>query len=146
MARYRKKPVVIEAFQTNTPTEIETLEGTMRADAGDWIITGVKGETYPCKPDIFEATYDPYAEAEVERPVLDQWLADHLGRSVQLVNRGGQFLLGTLRRFDTEHVVVANDSGQLSCARIQDLWLFNEASKVLPAPDGALPRPRGLRP
>ena len=39
--------------------EIETLEGTIRADPGDWIIKGVKGEFYPCKPDIFAATYDP---------------------------------------------------------------------------------------
>lgn len=38
---------------------IETLEGTMRADVGDWVICGVKGELYPCKPDIFEATYEP---------------------------------------------------------------------------------------
>lgn len=38
--------------------EIETLEGVMRADVGDWIINGVKGEFYPCKPDIFAATYD----------------------------------------------------------------------------------------
>ena len=37
---------------------IRTLEGTMRADAGDWIIRGVQGEFYPCKPDIFEATYE----------------------------------------------------------------------------------------
>ena|SRR3990167_2433386 len=38
---------------------IKTLEGTMRADPGDWIIRGVKGELYPCKPDIFAATYEP---------------------------------------------------------------------------------------
>lgn len=38
---------------------IETLEGAMAADPGDWIICGVKGEFYPCKPDIFEATYEP---------------------------------------------------------------------------------------
>lgn len=38
---------------------IETLEGRMKAEIGDWIITGVKGEHYPCKPDIFAATYDP---------------------------------------------------------------------------------------
>lgn len=38
--------------------EIETLEGTMRAEPGDWIIRGVKGELYPCKPDIFEQTYE----------------------------------------------------------------------------------------
>lgn len=38
---------------------IGTLEGTMRAEPGDWIITGVQGEQYPCKPDIFAATYEP---------------------------------------------------------------------------------------
>jgi hypothetical protein len=38
---------------------IDTLEGEMRADKGDWIIQGVKGEFYPCKPDIFDATYEP---------------------------------------------------------------------------------------
>lgn len=38
---------------------IDTLEGTMRADLGDWIICGVKSEFYPCKPDVFEATYEP---------------------------------------------------------------------------------------
>ena len=39
--------------------EIYTLEGVMTADEGDWIIRGVQGEFYPCKPDIFEATYEP---------------------------------------------------------------------------------------
>lgn len=44
-----------------TPTEvhISTLEGVMVGQIGDWIIRGVQGELYPCKPDIFEATYDP---------------------------------------------------------------------------------------
>ena len=60
--KFRKKPVVIEAEQVNAPVEIVTLEGTMRADPGDWIITGVKGERYPCKPDIFAATYEPVEE------------------------------------------------------------------------------------
>lgn len=88
MAKYRKKPVVIEAFcwtgdehQTEDPVwicdamaegrarfenvdtpdvslMIHTLEGAMRADRGDWIIRGIKGEIYPCKPDIFAATYE----------------------------------------------------------------------------------------
>lgn len=56
--RYRKKPVVIEARgPIAEPEFIETLEGTMHAAVGDYIITGVKGEQYPCKPDIFLATY-----------------------------------------------------------------------------------------
>lgn len=58
-AKYRKKPVIIEAYQTNIEMDIETLEGTMHASVGDYIITGVDGEQYPCKPDIFEKTYDP---------------------------------------------------------------------------------------
>lgn len=64
MAKYRKKPVVIEASQVSEVEDIVTLEGTMRAEVGDWIITGVKGERYPCKPDIFEATYEAVVEEE----------------------------------------------------------------------------------
>lgn len=80
--KYRKKPVVIEAVQffdePDTISElsefmnqtvisyeqgrpillIDTLEGTMMANEGDWIIKGVNGEFYPCKPDIFEKTYE----------------------------------------------------------------------------------------
>ncbi len=81
--QYRKKPIVIEAIQfdgwnwkecmqfmsdkdlafTDDLTrkenlKIDTLEGTMIANVGDWIIKGVKGEFYPCKPDIFKATYE----------------------------------------------------------------------------------------
>jgi len=44
--------------------EIKTLEGVMRANENDYIIQGVKGELYPCKPDIFEMTYEPVAEGE----------------------------------------------------------------------------------
>lgn len=84
MAKFRKKPVVVEAIlfggknhnevmawaakvakSRETPLVpsqdsmiITTLEGDMEAIAGDWIIQGVKGEFYPCKPDIFDATYD----------------------------------------------------------------------------------------
>lgn len=89
MVKFRKKPVEIEAIQYNGPftldemretwgdafkpivvsldgragvvcgLAIETLEGTMKAEPLDWIIRGVKGEFYPCKPDIFSATYEP---------------------------------------------------------------------------------------
>jgi hypothetical protein len=84
MAFYRKKPVVIKAVQYdgnfrcldifsinevshfiisrdeegNQCIKIPTLEGEMTASIGDYIIRGVKGEYYPCKPDIFEATYE----------------------------------------------------------------------------------------
>lgn len=90
---YRKKPVVIEAFQLehrgmvgadwfwdavsenkiviynfgkqySEPAycEIKTLEGIMRAETGDYLIKGIQGEIYPCKPDIFEATYESCEE------------------------------------------------------------------------------------
>ncbi|PRR70911.1 hypothetical protein [Clostridium thermopalmarium] len=78
MAKYRKKPVEVEAVQytgknineiynfvrkhlfrdIDRNLSIQTLEGTMKATPGDWIIKGVNGEFYPCKPDIFEKTYE----------------------------------------------------------------------------------------
>lgn len=76
--KYRKKPVVIEATQWHQTGDhpmvrdhetvlgmgvIDTLEGPHLVTPGDYIITGVKGEHYPCKPDIFELTYEP-AEQE----------------------------------------------------------------------------------
>lgn len=93
MTRYRKKPVVVDAWQwhgdfTDAPAwvlgqmdageltatrdssafgdtrriRVETREGVMFAWPGYWIIRGVQGELYPCKPDIFAATYDPVDE------------------------------------------------------------------------------------
>ena len=56
--KYRKKPVIVDAYQTDKELDIETLEGTMHANVGDYIITGVNGEQYQCKLDIFEKTYE----------------------------------------------------------------------------------------
>ena len=99
MAQYRKKPVVIEAIQFNGKNaeeieqwsnnnvkagpvsedtltraylEIETLEGTMTAQPNDYIIKGVNGEFYPCKPDIFEKTYDSEVTTFEERLIKEQ--------------------------------------------------------------------------
>lgn len=52
----------IEKKLHHATISVRTIEGTMRAELGDWIIKGVKGELYPCKPDIFEATYDAEPE------------------------------------------------------------------------------------
>lgn len=57
--KFRKKPVVVEAVQIQESQTIETLEGTMTGNRGDWLITGVKGEQYFCKDDIFKLTYEP---------------------------------------------------------------------------------------
>jgi len=75
--KVRKKPIIVEAIQwtgynlskiqrfykpenilVGNQIIIGTLEGTIKANIGDWIIKGVKGEFYPCKPDIFEQTYE----------------------------------------------------------------------------------------
>ena len=98
MSSFRKKPVVIEAIQWTGDNSMEvldfgndgpmplwgddftvdmdksevyilTLEGKHTATKGDWIIRGIKGEFYPCQPDIFEATYEPAAQPEKKTPV-----------------------------------------------------------------------------
>ena len=66
MPKFRKKPVVIEAVRLTRRTEIDTLEGTMIGSPGDWLITGIQGEQYPCKHDIFVATYEPIDELGVQ--------------------------------------------------------------------------------
>jgi hypothetical protein len=95
MAKFRKKPVVIEAVQyldkpagmgffelrqfvgsalipymldSTGALGIETLEGVMRVSVGDWVIKGVNGEFYPCKPDIFDKTYEQVDEAGSDQP------------------------------------------------------------------------------
>lgn len=78
--KYRKRPIVIEAFRygfdlqpdwfrhhvdelniviRNNSCLIHTPEGTMQGEVGDWIIQGIMGEIYPCKPEIFIVTYEP---------------------------------------------------------------------------------------
>ncbi|WP_422446026.1 hypothetical protein [Thermoanaerobacterium sp. DL9XJH110] len=68
--KFRKKPVVIEAYQTDKEMIIETLEGPLRASPGDWIIRGIRGELYPCKPDVFERTYEPVSDDEELTPYI----------------------------------------------------------------------------
>lgn len=69
--KYRKKPVVVEAYKTDKEFIIHTLEGDMKASVGDYIITGVNGEQYPCKPDIFEKTYEAVTNTnEVEKKIV----------------------------------------------------------------------------
>lgn len=92
MSKFRKKPVIIEAVQFDGTDEscdwllpqlvsgvisrscnklyIKTLEGVMEASLGDWIIKGVNGEFYPCKPDIFDKTYERVEETEYNGPYV----------------------------------------------------------------------------
>ena len=108
--KYRKKPVVVEAKRCDDSTtpaeiaswcggkacgvgdlsakqwvEIPTLEGTMRADYGDYIIKGVKGEFYPCKPDIFVSTYEPVPHQKIEaQPAIPAPLIEIIARLIAL--------------------------------------------------------------
>lgn len=93
MAKFRKKPVTVDAVQftqemldcaiawprgvfARKTSSIKipevpvcyTKEGMLDVSIGDWIISGIKGETYPCKPDIFEATYDAIPDDPMEAP------------------------------------------------------------------------------
>ncbi|EOW2622358.1 hypothetical protein ACOU99_002911 [Enterococcus hirae] len=110
--KYRKKPVVIEAFKLNSRgligeewfwdavsenriitynfgknypqdawCEIKTLEGIMVAKTGDYIIRGVEGEIYPCKPDIFEKTYDvasQQSQLDDNQKIVLEWAKEYL--------------------------------------------------------------------
>jgi len=62
MAKFRKKPVVIEAIRIREQVAISTLEGTLVGNAGDWLITGIEDEKYPCDDAIFRQTYEPVDE------------------------------------------------------------------------------------
>ena len=53
-----KKPIPIKCIQIDEPFEVETMEGTLRGKAGDWLMVGINGEIYPCDREIFEKTYD----------------------------------------------------------------------------------------
>ena len=76
MGQYRKKPVIVEAYQTDTSITIHTLEGDLKGEKGDWIITGLRGEQYPCKPDIFEETYEAVEAVAQEKSLGEQIALD----------------------------------------------------------------------
>ena len=140
MTKYRKKPVVIEAFKfyvdafpdwfTNAVTknkvilhdcnynkksfkvarcEIKTLEGTMVAHEGDYIIKGIKGELYPCKPDIFEETYEEVgklslsATIDIDR-VIDSFSEKLEERVKELLNPSQITIDGSLSKDDIKEL------------------------------------------
>ena len=73
VAENRTDPILSGAMGGDDPhLEIDTLEGVMKASPGDWIIRGVQGEFYPCKPDIFEATYEPVPEP-IDESEIEVW-------------------------------------------------------------------------
>ena len=135
--KYTKKPVTIEAVQWTGKNydemrhflpygvrrfdvdglHINTLEGDMRADTGDYIIKGVKGEFYPCKPDIFKQTYSP-AETSVQPESCP--FCDAPGTDVHIVQGNPRYCKcyvcgaqGPLGNTDSEAVVFWNDRAEV---------------------------------
>jgi hypothetical protein len=117
--KFRKKPVVIEAFvfrQDPIPDwfmdkvttneiimypeycEINTLEGTMIGNLGDYIIKGVKGEIYPCKPDIFEQTYELETADDTEFSGKVNWFDNFTFNTgseyIRVKKEGDEIILG----------------------------------------------------
>lgn len=150
-ARYRKRPVVVEAMQFtaascaavcewmgidheetgrcgfDTPLIIETLEGEMRAVVGDWIIKGVQGEFYPCKPDIFEATYETATTpAKVQPDSALRIAAQAFSDFIAMVDSGM-----TVFPLDSNHP----DSEQNTYERV----LTNLRAALGVSPDGMVP-------
>ena len=135
--KYTKKPVTIEAVQWTGKNydemrhflpcgvrrfdvdglHINTLEGDMRAAPGDYIIKGVKGEFYPCKPDIFKQTYSP-VEATVQPESCP--FCDAPGTDVHIVQGNPRYCKcyvcgaqGPLGNTDSEAVVFWNDRAEV---------------------------------
>lgn len=143
MARYRKKPVVIEAFQlgidyipdwfmdkvtTNeiilhgtssgfdhhddTNADIKTLEGWHHASFGDFIIKGVKGEVYPCKPDIFKMTYEPAdttADVAPRAEVIAEYRKKVYAKMEKYTVFGREYIQRIMREVEKEYTECKND-------------------------------------
>src|SRR6185437_11324852 len=148
-ALYRKKPVVVAAmlydsaavceaihkwigrahdngecevaFNKRYGFEIDTLEGPLRCIPGDYVIRGIKGEFYPCKPDIFEATYEP-AEASAKHPVVTDARQTLSRESYDLLQKAAS--LARLRE--------ANKEGDNLAWLVVKLWLAVTDGCVLP--------------
>jgi len=71
MPYYRKRPVIVEAIRLTRRVIVHTLEGDMVGEAGDWLITGINGEQYPCKDEIFQKTYEPVLPSELAAQRID---------------------------------------------------------------------------
>lgn len=153
MARYRKKPVVIEAIQWDglnleeirrfvgsslvyqifdaawkagagqpvVDMKIKTLEGEMQVGRGDYIIKGVRGEFYPCKPDIFKETYESADTADVA-PKSE---VEELKVRLELEQKAHESLK-ELYRIDTDALVEARRKTEVEVAR----EIFEEIEKV----------------
>lgn len=142
--RFTKKPVTIEAWQNPRPGEVPeappewlrdatnvewgdnhtvrivTLEGTMTADPGDWIIRGVKGELYPCKPDIFAATYEIAWTDSFDFGIALRVLRD--GRRVRRAGWNGKGMYLVLVPGGTSHHPAVEGGAEVTALPAIGMW------------------------
>lgn len=151
MSFFRKKPVVIEAMMFDGSStsagqiqhwmdtgevaisqvstcdirnfEIKTLEGVMTANPGDWVIKGVQGEFYPCKPEIFAATYEAAHPTEVsDEPTI----------GITSVNTFAQLIIGWHRRrvLATAHFLEVPEGQEVQIGDDPPITLTGDAHKA----------------
>ena len=133
MEKYRKKPVVIEAVQWTgknitevldfmdwrnaahdaaSGLTIRTLEGNHHASPGDFIIKGVNGEFYPCKPDIFEKTYEKISSASAEKKPYGYFIDDLVGMTDDTINTELRTALEKIAPgYDDEKIIIDRKQG-----------------------------------
>ena len=135
--KYRKKPVVIDAYQCEEGMTIQTLEGDMTAEPGDWIITGVKGERYPCKPDIFAETYEPAAQQPQPEPSAEQSQPESQSTGFHLGYRAGKKYM-TKNGFKADIRYIANGylCGHINSAEGFSMFHWDLDGLVLAADPG----------
>lgn len=87
---FKKKPVILKAVQAKVPTTIQTLEGPVQANQNDWIMTGVKGEQWPVRPEVFARSYDPVpGAADMFQKKQIQIMAVQINQQMQILDAQG---------------------------------------------------------
>lgn len=158
--KFRKKPVVVGAVQFSGTNHAEvfafcpiarndaddpesvsnrlwipTLEGGHVASPGDWIIKGVKGEFYPCKPDIFDATYEPATSSRASCEILrgESWCGAHSARA-QYCEQSVKALVGYAKEAKAPY---AHNRTPIGCAMTCKAcaWYASRNAALLPFKD-----------
>ncbi len=142
MAKFKKKPVEVEAFKLGYDVEpkwfiendrvcnfmqekcinghiscdLKTLEGTMRANKGDYIIQGVKGEIYPCKADIFEMTYEKVEYREKNKLSTEMTLdSTNFQENIKNAAKELEFFIETLEKADDKIDKLTEKMNKYAC-------------------------------
>jgi hypothetical protein len=135
------KSAVSLGYEPASDLRCSTLEGDLRASVGDWIIKGVAGEFYPCKPDIFEQTYEPASVPVLETPPPREWICPDCGGSGSAptgVEHYGQHEMGGCETCAATGIFNPYDALKENGEYIKTLWAeiaeLKKGAPVEPAP------------